>query len=75
MYRTLGILPTNNLFKHLITLESYYKSEYIVPPRNSYNFWNVKLKLHLYFNLYGERHDKVAIPRIIYSVPTVLRSR
>lgn len=74
IYRTLRILPINKLFKYVIILENYYKSEYIVPAKNKYSLREVKLRVPFYFNKYGERQDEVAIPRILNSVPAVLRS-
>lgn len=74
VYKVAQILPTNKLLIYMTLLDNYYKTEYRIPDRGRYNLRSVKLNVPLYFNKYGERQDKVAIPRIMNAIPNELRN-
>lgn len=74
IYKNLEILPIEKLFKYIIILQNYYEPLYKTPLRGRYNFRNIKLRVPLSYNNYGERQDQVAIPKIMNTIPSELRN-
>lgn len=72
-YKSLNILPVNQLFKYILVLQNCFKTEYKVVQSEIYNLRNKKLKIPLSYNKYGERQSCITIAKLMNSIPQEIR--
>lgn len=73
IYKIAKILPIDKLYVYMTIVENYYKAEYKIPLRSTYNFRRMMLKIPLHYNKYGGKQDNVKIPKIMNTIPIDLR--
>lgn len=69
IYQNTCMLPVDKLYKYMMIIENYYNLQYLKEPEHMYNLRHTRLNIPMTFNRYGEKQNKVEIPRILNSIP------
>lgn len=73
VYKITHILPVKELYKYINIVDNYYKEEYKFKLNSDHQLRNEALRIPRSYNNYGEKQQKIEIPKLLNTIPEGLR--